>query len=305
MNCPLCGQTNQTTIARYSQARRQIAIPGEIIRCNHCRFWFKKTSEPNQVHQTYTGPAPASGSHGASDISHSQYAQAALKDDYHDTPAARAFFRHLLKQAMPSIGRHVTLLDVGCGTGVLMEIATELGCDTEGVELCAPLAQVAQSKGLSVHAMPAEDLATHPMHHAAFDIVTALDIIEHTPDPATLLRAIHDRLTPGGLLVVYTPNHRSTVVYLARFLRQVGIDAPFNEIFGGIHVSFFTDRTLRRAVEQAGFTIERHWLFPTDLRRPGMKLSFLTLLATRFLEELGRPFGAVCRQVIFARKSKT
>jgi len=117
-----------------------------------------------------------------------------------------------------------------------------------------------------------------------------------------MLRAAYQCIEPGGLLVLYTPNHRSTVVFLARILRHVGIPGPFNEIFGNIHVSFFTDRTLARAVVAAGFTVELIWRFPTPLRRPGMKLPILTRVATRLLEELGRPFGAVCRQVIIARR---
>ncbi len=102
------------------------------------------------------------------------------------------------------------VLDVGCGGGILTEAMARRGAKVSGIDLGeAPLA-VARlhllESGLEVdyHKSSAEDFSQ--AHPARFDVITCLEMLEHVPDPASVLRACASMLKPGGHLFVSTIN---------------------------------------------------------------------------------------------------
>jgi len=246
-------------------------------------MWFKAISSLDSIKQAYD----------------QEYSENAALSPYMNSTATHSFLRKMLKQVTYQTGStQPILLDIGCGTGTMLEEAQALGYTPEGIELCRGLADIAHKKGFSVHHGNAMDLN----ETEKYDVVTAMDIIEHIPSPLTLLRAVHQSLKPGGELVIYTPNHRGAVVILAKMLVRVGVDFAFRNIFGSNHVCFFDDCTLAAALNSAGFKVRSMWKFPYDPRRPGMRMSLANLVIIRAVEELGRPFGAVFRMIAFARK---
>jgi 2-polyprenyl-6-hydroxyphenyl methylase/3-demethylubiquinone-9 3-methyltransferase len=101
------------------------------------------------------------------------------------------------------------LLDVGCGGGLLAEPMTRLGADVVGVDAAPRNIPVA-----ALHAAQSE-LVIDYRHGAAedlaaagerFDVVLAMEIIEHVSDPPAFLAACRDLLKPGGLLICSTIN---------------------------------------------------------------------------------------------------
>ncbi|MFT6420670.1 MAG: 2-polyprenyl-6-hydroxyphenyl methylase/3-demethylubiquinone-9 3-methyltransferase [Porticoccus sp.] len=109
------------------------------------------------------------------------------------------------------------LLDVGCGGGILAEAMVHRGADVTGIDMGeAPLA-VAQLHGLEsgvavnyLHST-AEDMATQ--HPEQFDIVTCLEMLEHVPDPLSVIAACARLVKPGGHLYFSTIN-RNPKAYL-------------------------------------------------------------------------------------------
>lgn len=152
------------------------------------------------------------------------------------------------------------LLDVGCAGGRFLVAARARGFAVFGVEAAEEAARVGRRFfGLDLHVGPLDSYqAAEP-----FDVVRANQVIEHLQDPARFLRRLAELVRPGGLVIVATVNYAS----LSRMLigprwRHLG-----NARNG--HVSFFTTRTLRRALRDAGLAMIHRETAGLRFRNPG------------------------------------
>jgi 2-polyprenyl-6-hydroxyphenyl methylase/3-demethylubiquinone-9 3-methyltransferase len=97
-------------------------------------------------------------------------------------------------------------LDVGCGAGLMCEPLARMGASVTGVdsapENTAVAAVHAREQGLAITYL-AQEVAQVP---GRFDLVTAMEVVEHVSDPAAFVAALGDHLKPGGLLIMSTPN---------------------------------------------------------------------------------------------------
>ena len=99
-----------------------------------------------------------------------------------------------------------TALDVGCGAGLLAEPLARLGATVTGLDAAPELIAVAREhaagQGLDIDYRAGELEGLE----GQFDLVTCMEVIEHVADPAAFVRALARHLTPGGLLIMSTPN---------------------------------------------------------------------------------------------------
>ena len=99
-----------------------------------------------------------------------------------------------------------TALDVGCGAGLLAEPLARLGAKVTAIDPAAELIAAARDhaagQGLDI------DYRVSAVENVdgTFDLITAMEVIEHTADPQQFLRDLTQRLAPNGLLVLSTPN---------------------------------------------------------------------------------------------------
>lgn len=147
----------------------------------------------------------------------------AMADDWWDPDGASAMLHKLnpvrLSYIRDRIDQHWHLdecafrplegksaLDVGCGAGLLAEPLARLGARVTAIdaapELIAAARAHAEATGLDIdyRATGVEDLA------GTFDLVTAMEVVEHVADPGSFLADLAARLAPGGLLILSTPN---------------------------------------------------------------------------------------------------
>ena len=133
---------------------------------------------------------------------------------YESTRHARALqacklVETLLRHKAPAPG-HVRLLDVGAGSGILLEAAAARGWRAEGVEPSRWLAQ--QGAGARVRGI--SGVLPHPDATGPYDAATVVDVIEHVADPVGLMREVCNVLEPGGVALVVTPDVRSAAARL-------------------------------------------------------------------------------------------
>ena len=164
-------------------------------------------------------------------------------------------------------GREV--LDVGCGGGLLSEAMARRGARVTGLDLAADVLAVARSHAgnagvdVSYRLETAEDHARHRAAH--YDIVTCMEMLEHVPDPASVVRACATLARPGGRVFFSTINRNPKSFLFA----IVGAEYVLRLLPRGTHeyAKFITPSELMRHCRAAG-------LDPDDLT--GMTYNPLT-----------------------------
>ena len=102
------------------------------------------------------------------------------------------------------------VVDIGCGGGILAESLSQSGADTTGIDLSEKALKVAELHALEVGAnltyrsISAEALAEEQPGH--YDVVTCMEMLEHVPDPASVVQACAKLCKPGGTLFFSTLN---------------------------------------------------------------------------------------------------
>ena len=225
--CALCGSTRTRTL--YVARDRLLGRPGmfPVVRCAVCGL-------------VYLCPRPADCA------LHAFYPDAYYPLEATPPAQARAVAAGLFRRVQAWVqgqGRGtVRLLDVGCGTGVFLDLAQQAGWHVRGIEPSAAACAYARERfGLEVHCGTLEDA---PLPPEAFDVVTMWHVLEHLPHPLADLRRVHQALASEGLLLIGVPNFASLEARLFG-RRWYSLDAPR-------HLYHFTPATLRAIVSTAG-----------------------------------------------------
>ena len=153
--------------------------------------------------------------------------------------------------------RGLRVLDVGCGAGLLSEAMDGEGARVTGIDLSPELIDVAQlhllesGRQAEYRVVSAEDLAAE--RPGAFDVVTCMEMLEHVPDPASVLRACFTLLAPGGMLLLSTLNRTPAASALA----IVGAEYVTRLLPKGTHDyrSFIKPSELAASLRAAGFEL--------------------------------------------------
>lgn len=128
------------------------------------------------------------------------------------------------------------VLDVGCGGGILADSMARKGADVLGIDLASKALRVAQLHALEAETqhiqyreISVENLAEE--QPTSFDVVTCMEMLEHVPDPASVVRACARLVKPGGWVFFSTINRNAKAFMLA----IVGAEYVLNMLPRGTH----------------------------------------------------------------------
>ena len=152
-----------------------------------------------------------------------------------------------------------TVLDVGCGGGILAESMSQRGAQVTGIDLSDKALKVAQLHVLESGVVldyrhsSAEDFARERPQH--YDIVTCMELLEHVPDPASTVNACAALVKPGGHVFFSTIN-RNPKSYL---FAVVGAEYLLNLLPRGTHdyAKFIKPSELGALCRQAGLDVNQ------------------------------------------------
>jgi 2-polyprenyl-6-hydroxyphenyl methylase / 3-demethylubiquinone-9 3-methyltransferase len=162
-----------------------------------------------------------------------------------------------IDQLAPLAGRQV--LDVGCGGGILSEAMARRGAQVLGIDLADKPLKVAQLhalesglEGLDYRAVAVEVLAAE--RPAGFDRVTCMEMLEHVPEPASVVRACAALVKPGGRVFFSTLNRNAKAFVFA----IVGAEHVLRMLPKGTHeyAKFIKPSELARWCREAGLQVD-------------------------------------------------
>lgn len=224
-------------------------------------------------------------------IDYMRYYQNFHSDDDRHYLKMRRYYSHLLRPALDRLDERATVLDVGCGTGLLVNALIAEGFpNTSGIDVCSSSIAIAQNRSLPCYTVSAEYLFEQANREpCSLDAVFLLDVLEHiaVDEQISFLNSVYRLIKVGGFLVVSVPNANSPVACRYRYNDWT-------------HTCAFTEHSLDFVMASSGFddfeflpySVSAPTFFPhfTQARFWTSKLRRLTRALRRLemIGELGR-----------------
>jgi len=238
--CAICDERANTAVMVRLGASR-------LVRCDGCGSW---TYLPRLT------PESQARLHDTSEYFAHPYFQ-------HRRQSTEAL-RHRCQEALTRVGRGFPLrslrgervLDIGCDTGgFAREAAQMFGFIPIGIDVSMNAVEEATRRGMEAYHASIEGA---PGHLRDLAVITAIDLIEHVVSPREFLHAVYDRLRPGGVVYLETPNIASIVYRAGRVLCRLTGARPqgmFERLFPRQHAQYFTRNALWALAERCGFEV--------------------------------------------------
>ena len=159
-------------------------------------------------------------------------------------------------------------IDLGAGAGDLVLAATRLGWKAIGLESDPEEVAFGTSMGACLEKvfLTEDNIASHI---AGADVVTMLNVLEHVPNPVSLLRSIQGELGPEAILAFEVPRHPS----LSSLASLAFPDYANRHIYSPDHIHIFTENSLGKALCAAGLKLNTIWNFGQDVYEVIMDMS--------------------------------
>jgi SAM-dependent methyltransferase len=189
-----------------------------------------------------------------------------------EIPARDRLWKRRLNKLL-STRKPGSMLDVGTGIGQFLALARSSYTEVYGTEISSSAVEIAkQEYNLDLFHGTVERLASQGK---TFDNIALFHVLEHVPDPKSLLKTCHSLLSANGILAIGVPNEVSSLRAAARrILRARGrsnqyplgkFGLPLISLAAEsveVHLSHFTPNVLHQLLETTGFSIVKHTLDP-------------------------------------------
>jgi 2-polyprenyl-3-methyl-5-hydroxy-6-metoxy-1,4-benzoquinol methylase len=194
-----------------------------------------------------------------------------------------------------------SLLDVGCGKGDFLRFARG---EMPMIRLVGIDTALNADQGIQYIVANFDE---YDFGDERFDYIVSTMVIEHVQDPCAFLQKIKSLLRPGGVMMIDTIHSGAFFHAIARALRAVGIRVVFDRLYDHHHLQHFNNRSLKRLVKDAGFTLlsHRNHNFPrnaVDVPKHGPVMEAFYRVAVACIFAWTNVFGGELCQSIICRK---
>jgi len=199
-----------------------------------------------------------------------------------------------MEVAFNLIGSGESLLDIGCGNGLLAAALKPRFKRVCGADISTAAVAMARQRGIEAVQVDLDREAL-PFPDASFTAVTCLDVLEHVFDPRVAVREIARVCAPGAILVITTPNIRYWRHIMAIVQGRFPRTSDDDEAYDGGHLHYYTAANLIDLLA-SWFTIRTiQGVHGTPRRRLRASLA-RAVLGARLSEEFRYPGIAICAQ---------
>ena len=236
--CPIClnDSIHTTVMVKYGV---------DIVECGGCGFWFTPAIFKATVDSMSDIWKGAFEETHISFLQSETYKKLSTIRYSYELDVIEKFAKH----------HHMSILDIGCGTGEFLRLAQKRDWFAYGVEANPILAKIAsQFLNNIINAYFTPSLFPRELR---FDTVVTLDTLEHIPDPDLFVAGIREVLAENGFLLIQVPNATSLSARLN--MKQ---DNMFN---GLIHYNYFDRQSLVRLIQRHGFELISYETVITEL----------------------------------------
>lgn len=275
VDCRQCGTADVENLGPIPRGREfagQPLVPawpgGSLMRCSRCHLAFRYPLQSDATYESlYEG---ASGEVWSSD---------GLRRD-----------QLLVKDAIHQYSKSCSILDVGCYDGAFLE-AMGPGYRKYGVEVCVSAAAIASGRGVEIIGSRIGEIS----HLGGeFDVVCAVDVIEHVSDPLRFLRDTRNRVREDGIIIISSGNTNAPAW---RRLRSRFWYCSIPE-----HLSFVSEAWASAAAAELNLTLVSALAFKHAPEKPAFPLSHWLKLAAKTVASaieaaLPRPFSFRFREL--------
>ena len=243
--CNLCGSQafrsvyparknqNLEFVKNYFVTQDVTSQPNEIVRCTNCGLvYMLRPDGEGSLLKEYSN----------------------MKDELYlkEEGGRRKTARRVLKKIL-LVKKSGKMLDIGAANGFFLDEAKKSGWEVKGVEPSKWAADYAK-RNFNIDIIPAT-LERANLESKDFDVIVALDVLEHLTDPKSALKKIYGVLKNDGVLCIATPDIKSLASKI------------FKNRWWGIkrhHIYYFSKKTLKRLLKEAGFNIISNGYYRRD-----------------------------------------
>ena len=244
IKCALCG-SNQT-LNLFVSKDFIYDLPGKfsLVRCENCGLFYINPQPTREEIDLFYPPEYAAHQNGKDFKKKDPNWKRKMKR--YLGLRQEPFFKIKGTPPHQKFWRGGKILDIGCGSGQLLERLKESGWQCYGVEL-SPLASQ-KTRGLGLNIFTGDLLsALYPADF--FDVVVLNHTFEHLPHPNAILKEIHRILKTEGLLQIYLPNIQSLAAKIFQSY-WFNLDLPR-------HLYHYAPATLKRMLQKHGFEVQK------------------------------------------------
>ena len=263
--CPMCGSNERTLAHKDVQDWSFYCAPGKwnYWDCSNCKSLYldprptrAQIGDAYARYYTHTPSARGSFVRSIKERMRNEWQSKMLAANIEP----RFHFPKLLSRLVSMIGRNLEIpfgwkllttlpkgkfMDVGCGNGQVVDVASQLGWNAMGLEIDPEAVRVARTSGLNIMEGTYEKLSEYEQE---FDCIMCSHVLEHVHDPRDMVEKMKSAIKAGGVLMITLPNSLSS---LRRYFGDDwrGLEAPR-------HLCIPSESELIRLLEEQGFLIK-------------------------------------------------